>query len=321
MWFGEALQLPSRAVTSLLRKISLLLLSREQDITRAGCNKLQPVGETVMRGMRRVGIGVILVIGIMTTISGSVWAQEPFQLVPHAQFRFGMDRGVMLISGETLIPAGGKPGSGTRVDVASELGVVSGESSAVIFRGTIRDNHLLNFCYFSTLPTGVRRIAHPFRFQNKTYPEGSLLETRIDFNWLEFSYGYQVLKPSAVKIGPRIGVQYVNCAATINGESEEAGVISNTRRLDAIYPVLGVEARYLMPHGLDLSVEMEGMHLITRGFLAVFKIGVLWETYPNVILSAEASSRVVQYVEDNQVLNNQWTYSLTGFSMGMMFGF
>lgn len=274
-----------------------------------------------MKVVRRASFGVVLVIGIMTMLCGSAFAQEPYQLTPHAQFRFGMDRGIMLISGETLIPAGGQPGSGTRVDVTSQLGVESGESSAVIFRGAIRNKHLLNFRYFSTLPTGVKRTVLPFRFQNKTYPAGSMLETRIEFNWLEFSYGYMILEKASQSIGPRIGFQYVNCAATINGESEEAGVISNTRRLDALYPVIGFETRYLMPHGLELSMEMEGIHLITKGFLAALKVGALWETYPNVIVSVEASSRLVQYVEDNQVLNNQWTYSLTGLSMGILFGF
>lgn len=267
------------------------------------------------------GFAGALILSILTVVLEAASAQEPFQLTPNARFFTGMERGGMLVSGETLIPAGGQPGSGTRIDVASGLGVETGESSSFVFQGLILDNHMLNFDYLMATPTGVKRVAQSFRFQNKTYPAGTLLETRIDFNWLRFCYGYKILKVSSFSLGPRLGVHYVNCAATINGDSEEEGVMSNTRRLDAVYPVLGLDARFLMPHGIDLSLEAEGIHLITRGFLTMFKLGVTWETYPNVAVSAGLYSRLVQYVEDNQVLNNEWTYSLNGVSMGLLFGF
>lgn len=266
-------------------------------------------------------LGGLIIMSIVSVMMEVALAQEPFQLIPSARFFTGMERGAMIVAGETLIPAGGRPGSGTRVDVSSGLGVESGESSSFILQGVILDNHLLNFDYLMATPTGVKRIAQSFRFQNKTYPAGTLLETRIDFNWLNFSYGYKILKISSFWLGPRVGLHYVNCAATINGESEEAGVISNTRRLDGVYPVLGFEARYLMPYGLDLNMEAEGIHLITRGFLSMFKVGATWETYPDIAFSAGFYSRLVQYVEDNQVLNNEWTYSLTGVSLGVLFGF
>ncbi|MDQ7782970.1 MAG: hypothetical protein RDU20_08835 [Desulfomonilaceae bacterium] len=274
-----------------------------------------------MKIIRPGRLGGILVTSILILAMQAASAQEPFQLIPEARFFTGMERGSMLVSGETLIPAGGRPGSGTRVDVSSGLGVESGESSSIIFHGLILDNHVLSFDYLMAMPTGVKRIAQSFRFQNKSYPAGSLLETRIDFNWLSCSYGYQVLKVSSFRLAPRIGIHYVNCATTINGDSEEAGVISNTRRLDGVYPVLGLESRFLMPHGIDLSMEAEGIHLITRGFLTMFKVGVTWETYPNVAFSAGFYSRLVRYVEDNQVLNNEWTYSLTGATLGVLFGF
>ena len=274
-----------------------------------------------MKNSEHLGFRALLTISIMTIISQVAYAEEPFQLTPNARFVFGMERSTMLVSGETLIPAGGQPGSGTRVDVSSQLGVGYAEGTSVIFQGSILDKHLLNFGYLMATPTGEKKIGESFRFQNKTYPEGTLLETRLDFNWLRLCYGYKFLDLSAKWIAPRIGLHYVNCAATINGESEEAGVISNTRRLDGVYPVIGMEARYLMPHGLDVSMELEGIHLITRGFLTMFTIGATWETYPNVLFSATVSSRLVQYVEDNQVLNNQWTYGLTGLSMGILFGF
>jgi hypothetical protein len=38
-------------------------------------------------------------------------------------------------------------------------------------------------------------------------------------------------------------------------------------------------------------------------------------------MTAGVCSRMVHYLEDNQPLNNEWTYLVTGLSMGMMFGF
>ena len=68
-------------------------------------------------------------------------------------------------------------------------------------------------------------------------------------------------------------------------------------------------------------LEVEGIHMITMGYLAMLRLGAAWETYPNVVMTAGASGRIVKYVEDNQRLNNQWAYGLAGVSMGVMFGF
>lgn len=274
-----------------------------------------------MRILRQAALSLVIIGLTAVHLAGPAVAQEPFQLIPGARFFLGIDRSALVVWGETLIPAGGRPGSGTRVDVVTGLGVESGEASTVLFQSQFLNNHFIDFGFMTATPTGVKRIPYSFRFQNRTYPSGTTLETRIDFNWLALSYTYKLFDLSAVWIGPRLGVHYVTCATTINGESEETGVISNTRRLDGTYPVLGMDARYLFPYGVDLTLEMEGVHLITRGYLARIKGGILWEAYPNVVFTAGASSRIVQYIEDNQPLNNEWTYNLSGVYLGIMFGF
>jgi len=276
-----------------------------------------------MRILSRVCLCLFIIGSSAIQLDGArpAEAQEPFQLIPGARFFAGIERSAIAVSGETLIPAGGRPGTGTRVDVVTGLGVESGEATTVTFQSQFLENHFLDFSYLTAMPTGIKNIPHTFRFQNKTYPEGATLETRIAFDWLRLSYAYKLLDLSFLWIGPRVGAHYVTCATTINGESEEAGTISNTRRLDGTFPVLGLEARYLFPYGLDLKLELEGVHLITRGYLAMVNAGASWEAYPNVVATAGASVRLVQYIEDNQPLNNEWSYDLSGLYIGMMFGF
>ncbi|MBM3299995.1 MAG: hypothetical protein FJY85_08575 [Deltaproteobacteria bacterium] len=270
---------------------------------------------------RYVAFGYALILSTVTLAVPAVYAQEHFRLIPDVQFLFGMEQGTLLVSGETLIPAGGQPGSGTRVNVSSSLGVEYGESTGIVLQATMWEDHVVDFGYLMALPTGMKKVPHSFRFQNKTYPAGTLLETRIDFNWLRLSYGYKLFQLSSQWLGPRIGVHYVTAATTINGESEEAGIISNTRRLDGTFPVIGLEARYLLPLGLDLNMELEGVYLFSAGYLAMLKMGATWEVYPNVSMTAGLCTRIVQHIEDNQPLNNEWTYNLASLSIGLLFGF
>jgi len=248
-------------------------------------------------------------------------AQEPFRLTPYARFSFGMGSGHVLAYGDLLVPAGGQPGSGTRVDLSTDLGIDQAETTSLSFQASILDRHLMDLDYVMLQPTGNAKPQHAFRFQNRTYKQGTPLETRLDLNWVRFSYGYQLLAVSSWWIVPRLGVHYVRCAATINGETEEQGVISNTRSLDCTFPVMGFETRYLFPYGWDLGLELEGIYLLQRGHLVSTRLSANWEAHPEVILTLSAFHRIAESTEDNQLLNNHWSYHLLGVSAAIRFSF
>lgn len=268
-------------------------------------------------------------IVLITTLSAclsllpktSATAQEPFQLIPGVNFLLGMGSHYIWLSGETLIPAGGRPGSGTRVDVPNDLGVDRGEGTSVSFQATILENHRLDADYLFFSPTAVKKATKSFIFQNQTYLAGADLETRIDFNWIRLLYGYRVLDVASWQLFPRIGVHHVRCAQTLNGKSKEGGVTSNSRSLDGTYPVLGLQLQYGLPYGFDLDMELEGIHLITRGYLSMCRLKAQWTIHPDVVLSLTGYNRLVDYVEDYQRLNNEWFYSLSGWSAGISFSF
>ncbi len=274
-----------------------------------------------MNSLGRLAGVLVLVASMVTLPLGPALAEEPFRLLPSARFLMGMDWSMLWLSGEMLIPAGGQPGSGTRVDVSSELGVGQADGSTFSLECTFLDNHLLEFDNLMFSPTGLKQPSHEFRFQNRTYPAGALLETRLDMNWMRLNYGYKLVEEPSWWIAPRIGVHYLRCVATVNGQTKEEGVISNTRSLDALYPVIGLEGRYLFPYGVDAGLQLEGVHLITRGFLSMIRCGINWEIHPNMVLTVGAFNRLVHYVEENQSLNNEWFYLVSGYSAGVSFGF
>ena len=274
-----------------------------------------------MNLLGRIAGVLLLVASMMALPLGPAMAEEPFRLFPGARFLMGMDWSMLWLSGEMLIPAGGQPGSGTRVDVASELGVGQAEGSTFSAQCTILDKHVLEFDNLMFSPTGLKQTPREFRFQNRTYPAGALLETRLNINWLRLNYGYKLVDEPSWWIAPRIGGHYLRCVTSVNGESKEEGVLSNTRSLDAFYPVIGLQARYLFPYGLDAGLQIEGVHLITRGFLTMILFGVNWEIHPNTVFTVGAFNRIVQSVEDNQPLNNEWFYLISGYSAGVSFGF
>jgi|UniRef100_A0A7C4ATV1 hypothetical protein len=246
--------------------------------------------------------------------------QEPFRLIPECRFLFGMDWGYVWANGDMLIPAGGRPGSGSRVD-ASNLGIDQAEATTVFLKASILQNHLFETDFLTASPTGQRKIQAPFIFQGQTYAQDTLLETRADIGWFRICYGYKAFTLASSYLAPRIGLHHVRLGATINGENKDGALLSNTRRLDGTYPVLGVEARHSFPYGMDLSMELEGMHLITRGFVTLLHIAGDWEVHPDVSLRVGILARVCNWTEDNQPLNNEWTLSVAGFSTGVSFGF
>lgn len=257
---------------------------------------------------------------ILIVYASTATGQEPFRLIPDCRFLFGMDWNYVWTNGELVIPAGGRPGSGSRLDV-SNSGIEQSEATTVFLKASILQNHLVETDFFSTSPTGLRKIQSPFIFQGQTYTQDTLLEARLDIGWFRFCYGYKALSLASSYLAPRIGVHHVRLAATINGENKEGTPLSNARRLDGTFPVLGLEARHSLPYGMDLSVQLEGIHLITRGFLTFLQISAEWEVHPDVSLRGGISARMCNWTEDNQALNNQWTLSLAGFSTGVSFGF
>jgi len=274
-----------------------------------------------MNFRRTIALGLVVAACVAGIPVRSVWAQEPFRLTSAARFLMGMDWGTLWITGETLIPAGGRLDSGIKLDLSSDLGITQGEGSLASLEATILENHLLKFDNLMFTPTGLKQVPRELKFHNRTYPAGTLVESRIDLNWMRLNYGYKLFGGASWWIAPRLGAHYLRSITTLNGETKEEGTISNTRSLDGVYPVLGLEGRLLFPYGLDIGFETEGTHLITRGFLSSARLAASWEVYPNFVLSAGIFNRVVQYVEDNQPLNNEWFYVVSGYSVGVGFGF
>jgi hypothetical protein len=270
---------------------------------------------------KRAACWAILIFCISAIPAGLAGAQEPFRLIPGTRFLLGMDWEYLWISGDTLIPAGGRPDSGSKVDISSDLGVDQSEGTSVSFQATILDTHLINFDYLMYSPTGLKRPSRTFVFHNRTYTPDNILETKVDLNWLRLSYGYKLWDLSLLWVAPRLGVHHIRSTTTINGTTEEEGISSNTRSLDGTYPVLGLETRFLFPYGIDVGMELEGTHLITRGFLTMLRLKAQWEIHPDVVLTLGGSSRIVQYLETEQPLNNEWFYALSGWSAGIAFAF
>jgi len=208
-----------------------------------------------------------------------------------------------------------------KLDLVTDLGVDQGDASAVSLSVTVLENHLFYTDYLALSPTGLKKSTRTLLFHNQTYSPGTEIETRIDVSWLHASYGYKLWTDPSWWVAPKIGVNYIYYSATLNGKTKAEGLTSNNRTLDGTYPVLGIEARYLFPYGIDVSAEFEGIHFITRGYLSTLRVGASWEIHPDVVLSIACTNRIVSYLEDNQPLNNEWSLIMSGVSTGVAVSF
>jgi hypothetical protein len=248
-------------------------------------------------------------------------AQEPFTLTSWGRFFSGIKWGYQWVTGDFLIPAGGRPASGARIYMGPDLGADQTESVTVFADAQIGDSYFFDLDYFMMLATGLKRIQRELLFHNRLYPENSLVDTRVDVNWLRFNYAYRLFDVNSWGICPSLGIHYLRYGVSLNGENEEGANTSNTRKLDAIFPTIGIQARFWAPYGLEFRAEWEGMSLITLGLVSNFQLSSNWELYPDVRLSLGFTQRLVSSVENNQELNNEWFLSSTGFTGGVSFGF
>jgi hypothetical protein len=263
---------------------------------------------------------LLLVLGNLN-YTDEVLAQQPFTLTSWGRFFTGVDLGYQWLSGDFVIPAGGRPGSGGRIYIGPDLGVDQTESISILADGQILENHFVNVEYFMCLATGLKRIQRDLMFHNRLYPEDSVVDTRIDMNWLKCTYAFKLFDIESWAICPSFGFHYVGNGVSLNGETEKGINTSNTRRLDAMFPTVGIQARYPAPYGLDFRLEWEGMHLIVMGLISSFRLSTNLEIYPDLRFDFGFTHRMVSRVENNQTLNNEWFYNLTGVSGGVAFGF
>ncbi len=164
-----------------------------------------------------------------------------------------------------LIPAGGRPTPARRLICHRIRGRPERRNKCFLPRYDL-GHPSGQFRLFVVLAYRAEAPPRAFIFHNRTYTPENILETKVDLNWLRLSYGYKLW--DFLFCGwPPAGVHHIRNTTTINGVTEEEGLASNTRSLDGTYPVLGLETRVLLPHGIDFGLELEGTHLITRGFL------------------------------------------------------
>lgn len=264
---------------------------------------------------------VVVVCFLCLPFSAHGWDREAFHISSSAKFSLGLDWRYFWISGEMLVPAGGQLGSGSTVDIASDLGLDQGDGTCITLEGVIKDNHLIAGDFLMSLPSSVAKPRKTFRFHNRTYQEGIPIEAKVDVNWLRLSYGYRMGGTDSWFWAPRLGVHYVRCGAFINGETREEGITANMRALDATYPVVGIATHLFLPYGIHFSLETEGVHLLNTGFLGMASVTTRWEIHPDVTFTMSIGTRFVARSEDHQPLNNQWLLGLTGGAAGVSFGF
>ncbi len=266
-------------------------------------------------------IVVIVVFSFLCFFGTTAPCQEAFRLTDSAAFSLGMGSNYFWVWGDMTIPAGGRPGSGSQINIQNDLGIDQSDASSLFLRSTILENHLVDFDFLMFSPTGAKRVPREIRFHNRTYAPGTQLESKLDFNWFRIAYGYKLWDLSPVLIYPLVGVHYVRLGTTINGAAEDGEILSNNRTLDAAFPVLGLQTRFLLLYGFESDFSLEGIYLFGRGALAQMNLGLRRSVHPDITVDLAWSSRLVNTIEDNQELNNEWFYLLSGWTFGVSFGF
>jgi hypothetical protein len=276
-----------------------------------------------MTALRNILVTAIVLCGLFCALEKPCLAQEktPFRLIPGVKTLLGMESGYMWLTGEFLIPAGGRPGSGSKIYISPDLGLDQAEVTSASLHTVILDAHRIDLDTVMFSPSAERRISRPLTFHNKTYEEGVMVESKLDVSWTRGAYGYALKEWAGFLVGPLVGAHYIHNRIVLNADTKEAGLLSNSRSLDAIFPVAGFDARRELLPGFGAFIELEGIHLITRGFLASARLSLAVEPHPDVVWTGGVWARAIQSTETNQQLNNEWFIAGVCAWTGLSFSF
>jgi hypothetical protein len=288
--------------------------------TQAPPRSRTPSAMTILRTLFTPIIALFVLISGVAAPSHAQ-QQGSFQLIPGVKCLFGMESGYAWLTGEFLIPAGGQPGSGATVHISEDLGLDQAEVTSASFQTVILDAHRINIDRVMFTPSAERRIHRTLVFHNKTYETGTTVESKIDFTWTRGGYGYALKEWGGFYIGPRVGVHYIHNRISLNAETKEAGLLANSRALDATFPVLGFDVRRELLPGFGAFLDVEGIHLVTRGFLAMGRFSLALEPHPDIVWTGGVWARWAHFLEDNQPVNNEWRMAGLCFWTGLSFSF
>jgi hypothetical protein len=170
--------------------------------------------------------------------------------------RFGISLGVFITERDSKTQVDGEnPGSGTPIDLESDLGLDKSDS---VFRvdGYFRFNekHRLDFSVFDLSRTSVKQIDRDIEWDGETYPIDTDVSALFDLNIYKLAYTWSFLLRDKGYLGVTGGLYIADIGTTLAAES--IGQVSGAG-VTAPLPVIGLRGEYYLSDKWSLRGSAE----------------------------------------------------------------
>lgn len=199
--------------------------------------------------------------------------------------RFQLTLGAFFIESTPKIQLNGESDKGDRVDWDQEFGGVDARRMRLDCHWRFSDRQKVRGTAFSAWRERSKILEAEIDWGDETYPVNARVDADFSFDILEVAYEYAVLRGDNYELNGSLGLHYMTLEASLEAQAEASGGtltedISETARLDAPLPVIGLGGLWSLPHDLwvDASAQFFALSIDDYdGYLQNYRISLTWQ--------------------------------------------
>ena len=224
---------------------------------------------------------------------------------------------------------GNLPGSGTQVDLESDLGLADKATSpSALFGWRFSQSFRLEVEYLSLKRSGSRTIDRDITWDDTVYPASATLNSSFNTDVYRASVGWSAIRTPTAELGGSLGVHVTRFVALVSGQGTVNGLSSPfaAQREDVLVPLptVGLFGAMSLTPELRLTGRVDFFSLTYgayQGGLLNTEAALSWHFTPN--WSASLGYRFVRYDLDvsKDDLVGAMKYRFNGPSLGVAFAF
>lgn len=227
----------------------------------------------------------ILVIVFIAVFFASPVHAESSDLADQQWERFSFKLGGYIANLESSVYIGSEAlGLGASVDVEEALGLDSSMSvlrAEVSYRFGSSQRHMLGLKYYDFRRSSTKSLEAEIKWQDKTYPIGTTVDSYLNIAVLKAGYGYAFFQDDRISLAASIGL----FITPIEGGISAAGVGTTEESIIAPLPVVGLQLDFAITPKLFLKQSLEVFYLEVgdfKGSIAAFTIACEYNFWKNV---------------------------------------
>ncbi len=224
---------------------------------------------------------------------------------------------------------GSLPGSGTQVDLESDLGLPDKKTlPSALFGWRFSQSFRLEVEYLSLKRSGTRTIDRDITWDDTVYPASATLSGSFNTDVYRASVGWSAIRTPTAELGGSLGVHVTRFVALVSGQGSVNGISSPfaAQREDVLVPLptVGLFGAMSLTPELRLTGRVDFFSLTYgayQGGLLNTEAALSWHFTPN--WSAALGYRFVRYDLDvsKDSLVGAMKYRFNGPSLGVAFAF